>query len=142
MNRYLPAVIASFLWCAVLPLCAADLVNPKPETFCNPINVDYMIQKDHEKGWYREAADPVALYFKGNYYLFASKSGGYWMSPDFREWKLITPPDLPLNQWAPAVFEYKNALYFMATADGKIYRSEHPEKADSWTVEGASTMQR
>ena len=136
MNRYLPAVIASFLWCAVLPLCAADLVNPKPETFCNPINVDYMIQKDHEKGWYREAADPVALYFKGNYYLFASKSGGYWMSPDFREWKLITPPDLPLNQWAPAVFEYKNALYFMATADGKIYRSEHPEKADSWTVEG------
>jgi hypothetical protein len=95
-----------------------------------------MIQKDHEKGWYREAADPVALYFNGNYYLFASKSGGYWMSPDFREWKLVTPPNLPLNQWAPAVFEYRNALYFMATADGKIYRSEHPEKADSWTVEG------
>ena len=136
MNRYPLAVIASFLCCAVHPLRAADLVNPKPETFCNPINVDYMIQKDHEKGWYREAADPVALYFKGNYYLFASKSGGYWMSPDFRVWKLITPPNLPLDRWAPAVFEYKGALYFMTTGDGKIYRSEHPEKADSWTVEG------
>ena len=124
------------IWTGFVSLNAADLVNPKPSTFCNPINLDYMIQQDHEKGWYREAADPVALFFKGNYYLFASKSGGYWMSPDFRDWKLISPPNLPLNQWAPAVFEYKNALYFMATADGKIYRSEHPEKADSWTVEG------
>ena len=73
-------VAGAILICSTLPLYAVDLVNPKPETFCNPINVDYMIQKDHEKGWYREAADPVALYFKGNYYLFASKSGGYWVS--------------------------------------------------------------
>lgn len=124
------------LICSTLPLYSADFVNHKPSTFCNPLNLDYMIQTDHEKGWYREAADPVALLFKGNYYLFASKSGGYWMSPDFRDWKLVTPPNLPLNQWAPAVFEYKNALYFMATANGKIYRSEHPERSESWTVEG------
>lgn len=114
----------------------SPLINSKPTTFCNPLNLDYMIQKDHEKGWYREAADPVALFFKGNYYIFASKSGGYWYSPDFVNWKLITPPNLPLNEWAPAVFEYKGALYFMATGDGKIYRSETPEKADSWTEAG------
>lgn len=113
-----------------------SLINPKPTTFCNPLNLDYMIQKDHDKGWYREAADPVALFFKGNYYLFASKSGGYWMSPDFVNWKLVTPPNLPLDRWAPAVFDYKGALYFMATGDGKIYRSENPENADSWTVAG------
>ena len=117
-------------------LQAADLVNPKPSTFCNPLNLDYMIQPDHATGWYREAADPVAVFFKGHYYLFASKSDGYWMSPDFRDWKLVSPRNLPLGQWAPAVFEYKNALYFMATRDGKIYRSEHPERADSWTMEG------
>jgi xylan 1,4-beta-xylosidase len=117
-------------------LLASDLVNPTPSTICNPLNLDYKIQADHEKGWYREAADPVAVFFKGNYYLFASKSGGYWMSPDFRKWTLVTPPNLPLDQWAPAVFEYKNALYFMATGDGKIYRSEHPESRDSWTVAG------
>ena len=112
------------------------LINQKPTTFCNPLNLDYKIQPDHEKGYYREAADPVALFYKGNYYIFASKSGGYWMSPDFVNWKLVTPPNLPLDRWAPAVFEYKGALYFMTTGDGKIYRSETPEKADSWTVEG------
>jgi hypothetical protein len=136
MNLPFLRVAGVVLICSTLPLYSADLVNPKPSTFCNPINVDYMIQQDHDKGWYREAADPVALFFKGNYYLFASKSGGYWMSPDFREWKLVTPPNLPLDRWAPAVFEYKGGLYFMTTGDGKIYRSEHPEKADSWTVEG------
>ena len=130
-------VAALFVLPSLTKLSAEEsLINPQPTTFCNPINVDYMIQKDHEKGWYREAADPVALYFNGNYYLFASKSGGYWMSPDFRDWKLITPPNLPLDRWAPAVFEYKGALYFMTTGDGKIYRSEHPEKADSWSIEG------
>lgn len=137
MKTCLP--ICSILGISLLlshPDQAADLVNPKPSTFCNPLNLDYKVQDDHEKGWYREAADPVVVFFNGHYYLFASKSGGYWMSPDFRKWTLITPPNLPLNQWAPAVFGYKNALYFMATADGKIYRSEHPEQADSWTVEG------
>lgn len=136
MNTFPLLVALTFLYCALLPLPAADLVNPKPSTFCNPLNLEYKIQPDHETAWYREAADPVAVFFHGNYYLFASKSGGYWMSPDFRKWSLVTPPNLPLDQWAPAVFEYKNALYFMATADGKIYRSEHPEKADSWSVQG------
>ena len=133
-----PLLVAALLVLPSLTKLSAEesLINPQPTTFCNPINVDYMIQKDHEKGWYREAADPVALFFKGNYYLFASKSGGYWMSPDFRDWNLITPPNLALDRWAPAVFEYKGALYFMTTGDGKIYRSEHPERADSWTVEG------
>ena len=133
-----PILIAAAMLTALhaADLKASDLVNPKPSTFCNPLNLDYKIQADHAKGWYREAADPVALFFKGNYYLFASKSGGYWMSPDFRKWTLVTPPNLPLDQWAPAVFEYKDALYFMATGDGKIYHSEHPESADSWTVAG------
>jgi hypothetical protein len=40
-------------------LLASDLVNPTPSTICNPLNLDYKIQADHEKGWYREAADPV-----------------------------------------------------------------------------------
>ena len=111
------------------------LINPKPTTFCNPLNLDYMIQPD-PKICYREAADPVCVYFKGNYFVFASKSGGYWFSPDFVDWKLITPPNLPLDQWAPAVFEYKGALFFMATHDGNIYRSEHPEDVGSWTVAG------
>ena len=137
MRPSLFTFVASLLAIQCLAAAPAEpLINPKPTTFCNPLNLDYMIQKDHKKDWYREAADPVALFYKGNYYLFASKSGGYWVSPDFVTWKLVTPPNLPLNQWAPAVFEYKGALYFMATSDGKIYRSEHPEDPNSWAVAG------
>ena len=113
------------------------LINPKPTTFCNPLNLDYQYQIDKKtKAIYREAADPVSLYYKGNYYLFASKSNGYWFSADYVTWTLVTPPNLPLDQWAPAVFEWKGALYFMATNDGQIYRSEQPQNPDSWTVAG------
>ena len=62
------------------------LINPKPTTFCNPLNLDYRLQPDPKLG-YRAAADPVCVYFKGNYFIFASRSGGYWFSPDFVSWK-------------------------------------------------------
>ena len=140
--KFAPVGAILFFSCLLLSAHGSDkethnaLITTNPATFCNPLNLDYLIQPDHDKGWYREAADPVAVFFKDNYYLFSSKSGGYWMSPDFRDWKLVTPANLPLNEWAPAVFEYKRALYFMATHDGKIYRSDHPQDADSWIVAG------
>ncbi len=112
-----------------------SLIASSPTTFCNPLDLDYEIQPD-PKIAYREAADPVCVFFQGNYYLFASKSGGYWRSPDFVHWQLITPLNLPLDDWAPAVFIYKNALYFMTTHDGHIYRSARPEDPGSWTVAG------
>jgi hypothetical protein len=111
-------------------------VNEHPATFCNPLDLDYNMLRDPVKGVYREAADPVALIYKGAFYIFASKSNGYWTSPDFVHWTLVTPKNLPLDEWAPAIFADKGALYFMATGDGKIYRSEHPERADSWNSVG------
>ncbi len=114
----------------------SSLIAEHPTTFCNPLDLDYCMLQDPQKGFYREAADPVALVYKGAYYIFASQSNGYWTSSDFVNWKLVTPPNLPLDQWAPAVFEYAGALYFMATGDGKIYKSEHPEEASSWSVAG------
>ncbi len=49
-------------------------------TFCNPLNLNYRFMTDLPSR--REAADPVILLFKDQYYLFASKSGGYWFSND------------------------------------------------------------
>jgi len=46
----------------------------KPRTFANPLNIDYRFMIDQPSR--REAADPVMLVFGGDYYLFASKSGG------------------------------------------------------------------
>ena len=45
-------------------------------TVCNPLNLNYRYQLDNPSR--REAADPSMILFKGKYYLFASKSGGYW----------------------------------------------------------------
>jgi len=75
---------------------AAETIVP-PEsaatnsTFCNPLNLDYCFRPDVGTG--REAADPVIVPFKGDYYLFPSKSAGYWWSPDLINWRLVPSGD-------------------------------------------------
>ena len=60
-------------------------------TFCNPLNIEYCFRPDRGTG--REAADPLIVPFKGDYYLFPSKSAGYWWSPDLINWKLVPSSD-------------------------------------------------
>ena len=129
MKNHLKSLLAS-LALTTLP----GLAGEPATTFCNPLDLDYRIQPDQPCR--REAADPVALNYKGDYFIFASKSGGYWWSADFTGWQLVTPPNLPLEAYAPAVFEYEGALYFMASSAGKLYRSTDPKRADSWTEAG------
>ena len=64
---------------------------PANSTYCNPINIEYCFRPDGKTG--REAADPLIVPFKGNYYLFASKSAGYWWSPDLLNWNLVISND-------------------------------------------------
>lgn len=52
----------------------------KQTTICNPVNLSYRFCLDTPSR--REAADPTMVVFKGEYYLFASKSGGYFHSTD------------------------------------------------------------
>ena len=40
----------------------------------------------------REAADPVVVSFKDKYYLFASKSSGYWYSEDLQIGNMSSSP--------------------------------------------------
>ena len=57
---------------------AGPLVLPEKvatnSTFCNPLNIEYCFRPDGRTG--REAADPVIVPFKGDYFLFPSKSAG------------------------------------------------------------------
>ena len=64
---------------------------PARSTFCNPLNIEYCFRPDGRTG--REAADPLIVPFQGDYYLFPSKSGGYWWSPDLLDWKLVPSQD-------------------------------------------------
>jgi xylan 1,4-beta-xylosidase len=100
----------------------------RPRTFANPINIDYRFMLD-SPSW-REAADPVIVLFGDDYYLFASKSGGYWHSSDLIDWKFVKPDGLPIEAYAPAVMAFDGALYYSACNIG-LYRSKDP-KAGKW----------
>ncbi|WPV02003.1 family 43 glycosylhydrolase [Mucilaginibacter sp. cycad4] len=105
-------------------ITAADAQsNAKQTIICNPLNLSYRFQLD--KPSRREAADPVIILFKGKYYLFASKSGGYWSSNDLIDWKFITSNDLPWEDYAPTALVMNDAVYFMAL-DKRIYKSIDP----------------
>lgn len=81
-------------------------------TVCNPLNLNYRYQFSAPSR--REAADPTIVVFKGTYYMFASKTGGYWSSRDLINWKFITSADLPFEYYAPTALVLNDTLCFMA----------------------------
>jgi len=93
-------------------------------TYCNPMNLSYRFRPEMPSR--REAADPMIVLFQDKYFLFASKSGGYWVSDDMKDWKLITNNTLPWEDYAPTVVAIDNALYFLASEGKKIYKSTDP----------------
>ncbi|MGM9759944.1 MAG: discoidin domain-containing protein [Parabacteroides sp.] len=103
-----------------------------PNTFCNPVNLDYRFMKVEDGAGIREAADPVVISFKDTYFLFASKSSGYWYSTDFRDWHYVFIDDsvLPIEDYAPGLFVHDGYLYYVGSTHGKgmLYRSAAPEK--------------
>lgn len=96
----------------------------------NPINLNYRFQYDEPSR--REAADPVIEYFKGKYYLFASKSGGYWSSPDLADWTFIPCKTITtLEHYAPTIMIMDDAMYFMSSNIPKIFKNSNPD-IDNW----------
>ena len=107
-------------------------------TICNPINLSYRFCLDAPSR--REAADPTMVTFKGEYYLFASKSEGYFHSTDLINWDLITTNDLPIEDYAPTAVEMNGELYFMASKNDPpltIYKTADP-KSGKWQVVNAA----
>lgn len=106
--------------------------QPGDQSWANPLNLNYRFS-DNGLG-YREAADPVIQLFKGVYYLYASKSGGYWYSDNLRNWTYRPSTTLPVKDYAPAVMAIKDTVFFIASG-GKhqIYYNLNP-KQDNWQV--------
>ena len=114
--------------------CSAPLPQQEEKLIiCNPLELNYRFQPDEMSR--REAADPVCIYFKDAYYLFASKSGGYWRSENLARWDYIPCHTIPIiMDYAPTIMEYKGELYFTASSDGRLtrfFRNAHPER-DEW----------
>lgn len=101
-------------------------------TFCNPLNLNYRFSTDHKS--YREAADPVVHLYKNKYYLYASKSGGYWYADDLLHWHFRPAATLPVEDYAPAVETINDTAFFIASSGKpKIYYNNDP-LLDNWKV--------
>jgi xylan 1,4-beta-xylosidase len=105
----------------------------QPATYCNPLDLDYRFELDQPSR--REAADPAVVFYSGEYWLFASKSGGYWHTPDFRHWLFVDGKNLPIEDYAPAPAVINGHLYYTAFNTGKIFCADNPWTG-TWTKAG------
>jgi xylan 1,4-beta-xylosidase len=112
----------------LLAACATARVAP-PSTFANPLDLDYRFMPD--TGSWRQAADPLIVVHDGEYFLFASRSGGYWHSPDMRQWTLVEPTGLPIEDYAPAVVTIDGRLYYTAHKTKAVFTTDDPT-AGAW----------
>jgi hypothetical protein len=105
-------------------------------TYCNPINIDYTysIYNANENISYRSGADPAVVEFRGEYYMFVTRSMGYWHSTDLTNWAFITP-----EKWyfqgenAPAAHNYKDSVLYVAgdpSGSMSILYTDNPKKGD------------
>ena len=132
MRRLITNLLLALL-CLASPLLAQDM---RMDTFCNPLNVDYtyMIYNSSKDISYRSGADPAVVEFRGEYYMFVTRSWGYWHSKDLLNWDFITP-----EKWyfegcnAPAAHNYKDSvLYVCGNPSGamSILYTDNPKRGD------------
>lgn len=95
-------------------------------TVCNPMDLSYRFMPDEPSR--REAADPSVLFFQDKYFLFASKSGGYWYSEDLIDWKFVQTNEIPTEEYAPTAISINDTVYFLASSNSlsTIYKSPDP----------------
>jgi xylan 1,4-beta-xylosidase len=108
-------------------LLAQQAQNPR--TYANPLNLSYMFVDDADDT--RDAADPDVVIFNNEYYMFATRSGGYWTSPNLRDWTLIIPTGLDVESYAPGVIAMRDSLFYIPTNNGQIYKTADP-KSGVW----------
>ena len=103
------------------------------KTYCNPVDISYRFCLD--KPSRREAADPTVIKFKETYFLFASKSGGYWHSIDLHTWAFIETAEIPAEEYAPTAIAIGDTVYFLASSNEKstIYKTADPLRG-KWTI--------
>ncbi len=133
--RSIKIFVVAFIFFSEFGLYAQEII---PKTFCNPLDIDYtyMVYNSSRNISYRSGADPAVVEFRGEYYMFVTRSFGYWHSTDLVNWQFIRPA-----QWffegcnAPTAFNYKDSVIYFAgdpAGYGSILYSDNP-KSGIWT---------
>ncbi|MEP0366975.1 MAG: family 43 glycosylhydrolase [Cyclobacteriaceae bacterium] len=122
----------------IATLIMVSCYGQNTKTYCNPLDIDYtyMVYNSSKNISYRSGADPAVVEFRGEYYMFVTRSFGYWHSFDLVIWDFIKPA-----QWffegcnAPTAFNYKDSLIYFAgdpAGYGSILYTDDP-KSGKWT---------
>jgi hypothetical protein len=121
MMRFVAVATAA----AAAALVGAFILTPisfaaSPQTFCNPLNLDYGL-RDKGGTIHRHGADPVITLYNNRYYLFSTWDlPGYRVSDDLLTWKFI-----------PFAGELEGRTYTAAATmvmDGWLYFTEFGRK--------------
>lgn len=126
--------------CIIFTISNLNAQFSRNSTWCNPINIDYTyaIYNSAEGISYRSGADPAVVKYRGEYYMFVTRSMGYWHSTDLLNWDFINP-----EKWyfqgcnAPAAHNYRDStLYVTGDPSGNmsILYTDNPKKGDWKTV--------
>lgn len=134
-----------FLSCWLSATAVVSAQNRTPETYCNPLNIDYgytPIPNFSEWGRHRATADPVVVNYQGDFYLFSTNQWGYWWSPDLSAWHYVSRKFLrPWNTGvydelcAPAVGIIGDTMLVFGstyTSEFTLWMSTNP-KGNQWT---------
>ncbi|WP_445731340.1 family 43 glycosylhydrolase [Mariniflexile sp.] len=106
------------------------------KTYCNPIDIDYSYMSHYRAKnnvSYRSGADPAIVNFKGRFYMFVTRSHGYWASDDMSNWKFIKPQSWYFNGSnapAAAVKDGKVIVYGDPSGSGAVIETDNPEIGD------------
>ncbi len=132
MNR----ILLVFVLIVLTGLDKTQAQETQRSTYCNPLNLDYtyMIYNADKNISYRSGADPAVVKFRNEYYMFVTRSLGYWHSTDLLNWAFITP-----EKWyfqgsnAPAAHNYKDSVLYVAgdpSGSMSVLYTDDPKKGD------------
>lgn len=127
--------IVSLLFVSIVLLSCSQQPEESFKTVCNPVDLSYRFQLNEPSR--REAADPTMVVYHDKYWLFASKSGGYWYSEDLAAWTFVETKQIPTEDYAPTAVVLRDTLFFLASnprnKGAVIYKSAHPETGN-WQI--------
>ena len=104
-------------------------------TYCNPVDIDYSYMSHYafRKVAYRSGADPAVINFKGKYYMFVTRSHGYWVSDDMSDWQFIRPQNWYFNgSNAPAAAVLNEEVIVLGdpSGHGAVIKTDDPDLGD------------
>lgn len=106
------------------------------QTYCNPLDIDYTYMSHYRAEnnvSYRSGADPAVVNFNGRFYMFVTRSHGYWASDDMSNWTFIRPQSWYFNGCnAPAAAVHDGKIIVLGDPSGRgaVIETDNPELGD------------